>query len=130
MKFYSIDTILTFGKYDGKSINEVLVIQPSYLDWCIINLEHFYFEDEVIGEMESTNRFTLTSQAKDVLVEKYQNWVAKNNSLQDTDNWDDDCYDYGSDSDRNNFDALTDGQCGDYEDWDGDWDNLRDSMGY
>lgn len=30
---------------------------------------------------------------------------------------------------RENFDALTDGQCGDYDDFDGDWDKLDDWRG-
>lgn len=35
--------------------------------------------------------------------------------------------------DRDTYDALTDGQCGDYDDWrdsGGDFDSLRDGMGY
>ena len=34
------------------------------------------------------------------------------------------------DADRDTFDALTDGQYGDYDDFGGDMDSLRDAMGY
>jgi hypothetical protein len=51
MKFYSLETKFTFGKYRGKTISEVIALQLSYLDWCIINLEHFCFSAEVFEKM-------------------------------------------------------------------------------
>lgn len=128
MKLYTVETTLTFGKYNGKSIRDILVIQPSYLDWCIINLEHFYLDDDVIESMEATNKFKISSQAQGILSKKKQNWLTQNN---DSDyNYNRDADYYKSNSDRDNFYALTDGQYGNYEDWGGNWDNLRDSMGY
>jgi hypothetical protein len=43
MKFYSLETKFTFGNYQGKTTGEVIAHKLSYLDWCIINLEHFCF---------------------------------------------------------------------------------------
>ncbi len=34
------------------------------------------------------------------------------------------------DAERDTFDALTDGQYGDYDDFGGDMDSLRDALGY
>ncbi len=42
MKFYTLDTEFTFGKFSGKTIREVIEIQPDYINWCAINLGHFY----------------------------------------------------------------------------------------
>jgi hypothetical protein len=35
MKFYDLDTEFTFGKYRGSTIRQILVLQPSYIDWCV-----------------------------------------------------------------------------------------------
>jgi hypothetical protein len=32
MKFYTLDTEFTFGKYEGKTLSEILDIQPTYID--------------------------------------------------------------------------------------------------
>lgn len=54
----------------------------------------------------------------------------------DYESYDEDDYDYDSshnDYERDSFDALTDGQYGDYDDWKengGDYDSLRDGLGF
>ena len=57
------------------------------------------------------------------------------NQFINDENDDDSYYEYRDNHDYNkdNFDALTDGQYGDYDDWrdgGGDFDSLRDGMGY
>jgi broad specificity phosphatase PhoE len=54
MKFYTLDTEFSFGKYEGKTVKEIIEIQPTYLDWCAINLDHFYISDEIIEEIQIT----------------------------------------------------------------------------
>ena len=44
LKIYSPLTILSWGKYEGKSVNEVLLKDTNYLLWCIMNLDHFCVE--------------------------------------------------------------------------------------
>lgn len=131
MKFYSLETTFTFGKYKGKNVEEVLAIQPSYLNWCAINLEHFYVSEEVMDEIKFiTPNFTFSDEAIEILDKKYCEWHDENETSDYEDNYQNNNYRDSNDSDRDTFDALTDGQYGDYDDWGGGWDNLRDSMGY
>jgi len=49
-KFY-----LEFGKYQGYSINEILKKDPSYIIWCILNLDIFCVSEDIIGILKSKN---------------------------------------------------------------------------
>ena len=50
MKFYEAHTELTFGMHKGKTIEELCKNGfISYINWCIINLDHFYIEEDEIG---------------------------------------------------------------------------------
>jgi broad specificity phosphatase PhoE len=91
MKFYTLDTEFTFGKYEGKTVKEILEIQPTYLDWCAINLDHFYISDEIIAEIKVIKPdFTITEEGKQKLADKYSTWE---NEQQQDDNDDYDDYD-------------------------------------
>jgi hypothetical protein len=48
---YSSDSIVEFGKFDGKSIKEIIHEQPDYLLWCILNLDHFVLEEDLLSEL-------------------------------------------------------------------------------
>ncbi|OYQ50608.1 exodeoxyribonuclease X C-terminal domain-containing protein [Flavobacterium aurantiibacter] len=75
MRFYTLDTEFTFGKYEGKTMKEILEIQPTYLDWCAINLDHFYISDEIIAEIKVIKPdFTITEEGKQKLADKYSTW--------------------------------------------------------
>lgn len=75
MKFYTLDTEFTFGKYEGKTVKEVLELQPNYLDWCAINLDHFYISDEIITEIKEIKPdFTISEEGKQKLADKYSTW--------------------------------------------------------
>jgi exodeoxyribonuclease X-like protein len=44
MKFfygYNSSSILKFGKYIGKTIEEIISIDPNYILWCLVNIDHF-----------------------------------------------------------------------------------------
>jgi hypothetical protein len=155
MKFYNIDTVFNFGKYAGKTVREVLDIQPSYIDWCVINLEHFYILPEDIDHIKSIKPdFTLSEDGLKKLVDKYSEWdklqtdILRNNGYgydyceEEEEDEDDEDYrhDYNDYNDYDNFDwkaeafdALTDGMCGDYyDDYDGNMDfgSLTSFLGY
>lgn len=89
MKFYTLDTEFTFGKYDGKTVKEILELQPSYLDWCAINLDHFYISDEIIAEIKKIKPdFTITEEGKQKLADKYSTWLAAPSDYDDYDDYD------------------------------------------
>jgi hypothetical protein len=103
MKFYTLETIFTFGKYEGMNLKGIVEIQSSYLNWCIVNLDHFYVSNEVIEEIKAlVPDFNLSGEATEILEKKYYEW----NDINDyaNDDWEDD-----RDYERDSFDALTDG---------------------
>ncbi len=55
MKVYKFDTIFTFGKHKGKHINEIVSVDPAYITWCIINLDHFYITRELISTLSANH---------------------------------------------------------------------------
>jgi len=85
MKFYYIDTTFAFGKFNGKTIKEVIEIEPSYIDWCAINLDHFYITNAAIEDIKKiTPNFSISEEAKSKLSEKYEAWA---NKQEDRDNY-------------------------------------------
>jgi hypothetical protein len=129
MIFYNLDTKFFFGKFEGKTVREVLEIQHSYIDWCAIHLDHFFISDEVIEEIRSiTPDFSISEEGQNKLFEKYETWE---NEQEDYEFYDND--DYYPDYERDTFYALTDGQYGDYDDFrenGGDMGRLRDALGF
>lgn len=49
---YEWDTILFFGKHEWKDIIEVIKVDTSYIEWCMINLDHFCLDHEIISRLE------------------------------------------------------------------------------
>lgn len=41
----SVFSVIKFGKHKEKTLYEIIKRDPSYINWCIINLEHFYIDD-------------------------------------------------------------------------------------
>jgi|LakMenEpi03Aug12_release.lakeMendotaPanAssembly.Ray.scaffolds.fasta_scaffold1015646_2 hypothetical protein len=110
MKHYDLDSLFTFGKYEGKTGRQIIDLQPSYIDWCARNLDHFYISEEVIEEIIKIKPdFTLSTEGQQKLDEKYANWECEQESFQDYD--DDNDYD-----DRN----------ADYNQT--DWSNYNDDL--
>ncbi len=88
MKFYTLDTEFTFGKFQGNTVRQVIDIQPSYLDWCALNLDHFYISDEVIEEIKGViPDFKLSDGGVAKLNDKYEVW--ENEQENDYDDYDD-----------------------------------------
>lgn len=75
MKFFNLDTEFTFGEFDGKTLKQVLEIQPSYIDWCAVNIDQFYVTDVVIEEIKTfIPDFAFTEKGKRMLADKYSEW--------------------------------------------------------
>lgn len=89
MKVFTLDTEFTFGKYEGKTVKEIIEIQPTYLDWCAINLDHFFISDEIIEEIKVIKPdFTITEEGKQKLAYNYSNWESEQQQ-DDYDDYDD-----------------------------------------
>jgi hypothetical protein len=88
MKYYNLDSVFSFGKFKGLSLSQILLVQTSYVNWCLENLDHFYIlmEDQVAIKV-LYNEFVLNEDKMSYEVE------------------DDDYYDYEQDS------------CEDFTDW-------------
>ena len=109
------------------SIQQVFELNPSYVDWCILNLEHFNIEEDVFYELQSLNSlFQFSEKSLHKLQSSWQEEL-------DVDDYEEPDYDPYSDWERDSFDALTDGQCGSYDDFNdngGDWDTMMAGMGH
>lgn len=69
------------------------------------------------------------ADVRDINTKKFNSWIENQETMTDID----EKILHKSDHERDSFDALTDGQYGDYEDWkenSGDLSDLRDDLGY
>lgn len=83
MKFYDLDSVIAFGKFKGKTIREIIELQPNYLQWCLINLHHFYLPDHVIEEIKEVKpTFTLSKYAEKKRTEKFEDWKKDQSPLE------------------------------------------------
>jgi hypothetical protein len=125
-KHYYIESELTFGKYNGKSIEQIIEIQPSYIEWCILNLEHFFVSEDSIEEIkEIYPAFTLSEKAESILNEKLQEIIRLGEEAIQAEEFRDFCIQ----SEEDSYYALTGGQHGQYGKAT-DIDSVMDKMGY
>ena len=87
MKFYKLNTVFTFGKFKGKTLKEVITIQPSYVEWCLVNLDHFYISDKVLKEIKQIRKnFYLSEEAEAKRREKFDEWKSNRKKLNQENN--------------------------------------------
>lgn len=81
---YELDTVLSFGKFKSKSIKEIIEIQPSYINWCILNLNHFYMTKNTLEQITKIKKnFHLSEKETEVLKNKYFEYINfKRNSFE------------------------------------------------
>lgn len=91
MKFYTLETEFTFGKFRGKTLIDVMNEDPSYLDWCLINLDHFYISNETLEAIRQIKpNFNFSENAEEKRLEKYQELEAEQNDESEYDDFQDD----------------------------------------
>ncbi|MDD4967814.1 MAG: hypothetical protein PHT07_00105 [Paludibacter sp.] len=78
IEFYNLDKKFTFGEYKGKSVREVIDLNPKYLDWCAIHIDYFYITDEAIEEILNINSGLIFNENREILHDKYLRWKEKN----------------------------------------------------
>lgn len=49
----NLGSIMNFGKFKGFTIEEILIINPSYFHWCLNNIPDLYFSEELYREIIS-----------------------------------------------------------------------------
>jgi hypothetical protein len=54
------DYVLTFGKYKGESLDDILETNPQYLVWLHLNSEFFELSSELLDEAEENATTTVT----------------------------------------------------------------------
>ena len=56
MKFYDLDDVFTFGKYEGLTIAEVYEKDSKYIKYCEENIDEFYVSPALKRELKSLGR--------------------------------------------------------------------------
>jgi hypothetical protein len=100
MKFYSLEDKFGFGKYSENTLNEILQQDKTYFEWCLINLNHFLIDDDVIDEIQSGNpSFQISTEAERARVSKLEEYYEEQVSFGD-DDFDYPEEDYGSSGEK------------------------------
>ncbi len=70
-------------------MRDVLEIQPSYLNWCVINLDHFFLPEETIQEIQNIKPdFSLSNEAKKINNNKSSSFEKEEDDVEDLGNYD------------------------------------------
>ena len=70
MKFYDLDDVFTFGKYEGRTIAEVYEKDPKYIKYCEENIDEFYVSPSLKRELKSLGRAVSDSALLDMDFDK------------------------------------------------------------
>ena len=140
MRFYTLPTVFSFGLHKGKTVEQLLADSPGCFNFCVQVLDHFALrraDVEAWQEQYPKLRAQMTANAWQCLDAKEAEYHAQLARERRRDEAEDDHDHYDSfsarDAERDTFDALTDGQEGDYDDFfdgGGDMDRLRDGLGW
>lgn len=55
MKTYGLQTVFTFGKYKGLSVEEVFAANPSYINFCLERMDHFCLTRSALHSLQKNN---------------------------------------------------------------------------
>jgi hypothetical protein len=62
-----------FGKYKGRTVSETLDLSPSYIDWCMREVDRFILSESAMESIRKSHpRFRLSSVAIQKQAEKLQ----------------------------------------------------------
>ncbi|POY39108.1 hypothetical protein C3K47_01020 [Solitalea longa] len=75
MKFYDLETEFNFGKYQGKTLQEIAKIDPEYLNTCALNEQDFFITAPVIEDLQGINpAINFSAPAIQSLIDKHNQW--------------------------------------------------------
>jgi hypothetical protein len=117
-----------FGNYEGHNLLSIITEDPEYVLWCIINLDHFSINNKLLLNPKLRNEplYLLALEYNLIKKQIIDKWTPEDDDYNYYGH--DDSYDYHS-YERDTFDALTDGQLGDLDDFGGDIDDVMTWLG-
>jgi hypothetical protein len=74
MKIYQLQARLAFGKHKGKTIQEIISYDPSYLAWCLINLDHFHLSEKAWSLLKNEHYLLVNQLA-------HESWQKKEDEI-------------------------------------------------
>ncbi|MBK7427000.1 MAG: hypothetical protein IPI60_08215 [Saprospiraceae bacterium] len=98
MEFYELETEFTFGKYQGKTLEEVYEIDPAFIDECLIKYDHFNLSDDTLEELKEINpNHKFSEDFFEKREQKFAKWEEENPDDEtdlevDADEFDDDSF--------------------------------------
>ena len=79
IKMYDLNTQIKFGRFSGKTITEIIEIEPTYIEWCIKHLDHFLISVEVLNSItEKYSTFKFSSELDEIIDSKKESWQMQN----------------------------------------------------
>lgn len=57
---------ITFGKYKGKTIEHVILQDPSYIDWCLDNITSFKLTNKAQELLDNTEEDTIDPELEEI----------------------------------------------------------------
>lgn len=128
MKFYDLDDVFTFGKYEGLTIAEVYEKDPKYIKYCEENIDEFYVSPALKRELKSLGRAISDSALLDMDFDKMSDDDIEKfmNSMDEDDEFSEDKLD--DEFDWDNADIPDDSPFDEFED-EFDEDEFNDEFG-
>ena len=98
---YDLDDMIAFGKYEGKTIQEILDCDAQYIHWCIENLNSFALTETAMEEAKAKHPFFY--DVEDENAERLENFTAPEFLIENDFEMD---YEdaYGNDDEYNDYD--------------------------
>jgi len=72
MKLFELQTLVSFGKYHGLTLQSIIMQDSSYVNWCLHILDHFNLSQEAYSYFCKKNSKYATVEFRDI-------WHKKNN---------------------------------------------------
>src|ERR1051326_8208515 len=71
MRAYDLSTRFNFGKYEGKTLEDVFRQDPDYVEKCMITVEDFAVDEKTVQKLfENFPNVVLSSEAIDTNLDK------------------------------------------------------------
>ncbi len=115
MKLYNLNSKLDFGEYSGKSLKDIYMTDPDYIEECILDVPGFCFNPGNIDKLEDMHpEFVFSQEAIEKLEEKFDIYEEEENDFENVEHF--------NENDLRNLGIM--------DDLDDDDDDFVDSGGY